>query len=145
MALLGTYSAARVSIVVAGFPVSGYADGAFVTIEESGDGVMYKSGADGEVARSISTNLIVDITVTLLQSSASNDVLNNLYNVDRLSSGNGTFPVVIESLSGTTLYLSGICWVKKRAKVTFNREIENREWMLCSVSPNIAGFVAGSN
>lgn len=145
MALLGTYSANRVSIVVAGFVVSGYADGTFVEIAEEGEGFATKSGADGEVARSVSTNLMVNITLTLLQSSASNDVLNNLYNADRLSSGSATFPIVIESLSGTTLYMSGQCWVKKRADVGYGKEISERKWALVSVSPNVAGFWSGSN
>lgn len=142
---LGTYSAARVSIVVAGFAISGYADGTFVTIEESGDGVMMKSGADGEVARSISNNYVVDINITLLQSSASNDILNNLYNVDRLTIGGQVFPIVIESHGGTTMYTSGQCWIRKRSRVSYARDIESREWSLQSISPNLAGFVSGSN
>ena len=82
-----TYNPGRVVITVNGFDVTGYADGTFVTIALASDGVTTQVGADGEVARAINTDQRVDITLTLQQTSPTNDFLSGLYTADVLTCG----------------------------------------------------------
>ena len=85
MSAVKTYSPDRVKLVVGVHSVTGYADGTFVSIEPLGDGITSQAGADGEVARVMSADKRVKITLTLQQTSRSNDVLNALLSIDHLS------------------------------------------------------------
>src|SRR5678815_480605 len=74
-----TYNPGRVVITINGFDVTGFADGSFITIALTADGVTSQVGADGEVARAINTDQRVDITLTLQQTSPANDFLSGIY------------------------------------------------------------------
>lgn len=124
-----TYSADQVTVLIGAHIASGFADGAFVQIEENGDGVTSVAGADGEVARSMSTDPRKKITITLLQTSDTNDVLSTLYTSDKISK-NRTFPITVKDLRGSTMFASSTAWVTKFANVSFGKEIESREWTI---------------
>ena len=127
-----TYSPDRVKVIVGVAALSGFADGTFVDIEPLGDGVTSEAGADGEVARAMSLDTRHTITVTLQQTSRSNDVLSALHTADKISGGDGAVPVAVTDLRGTTLF-GGTGWVVKKAKATFAKGLEAREWTLEAV------------
>lgn len=124
-----TYSADEVTVLIGSHIASAFADGTFVQIEENGDGVTSVSGADGEVARSMSTDRRKKVTITLLQTSDTNDVLSGLYNADRISK-NVTFPLTIKDLRGRTMFAASTAWVTKSANVEFGKAVGSREWTL---------------
>src|SRR3954464_1519238 len=99
-----TYNASRVVVIVAGFPVSGFADGTFVNITMVNDAITSQVGADGEIARAISTDRRCTVTLTLQQTSQTNDFLSTLFNIDMLSCGGRSGPILIQDLCGTTLF-----------------------------------------
>lgn len=140
---LRNYDPKKVLVIVAGVPITGYADGTFVDLEEMSDGVVSQSGADGEVARSLSNDPRCTITITLQQTSASNAILSGLYTADR-ATGAGVFPVLVEDLLGTTTFLSGQAWIKKRAKAGFGKEVGTREWMIEAIATTPSVFIVGS-
>jgi hypothetical protein len=135
---LKTYSADKVLITLGAFPVTGAADGTFVSIEAMTDGVTSESGAYGDTARSMSLDRRHTITVTLQQTSDTNTVLSGLYQADRVSSGNGTFPVSVVDLRGQTLF-AGQGWVRKPATAAFSKTIETREWEIEAVGDLVVG------
>lgn len=124
-----TFSPKRVSVSVNGAIITGFADGTFVSIEMNSDAFTKVVGADGEVARSASADESGQITITLLQTSASNKILNDFHNADRLSL-NGQGSVSIVDTNGTTLVAGADAWVKKHAVVEFGKEIVGREWVI---------------
>lgn len=136
-----TYSPDQVKVIVGVAALSGFADGTFVDIEPLGDGVTSEAGADGEVARAMSLDPRHTITVTLQQTSRSNDVLSALHTADKISGGNGTVPVAVTDLRGTTIF-GGTGWVVKKAKATFSKGLEAREWTIEAVGEFANG---GSN
>nr|NIQ06865.1 DUF3277 family protein [Candidatus Korarchaeota archaeon] len=107
-----TYSPKDVSVIVAGTIITGYAEDTFLAIERSSDAFAKVVGADGEVARTASADKSGTITLTLIQSSASNDVLSALQNADEISLA-GKFPVMVKDNFGSSLYISGTAWVQK--------------------------------
>ncbi|SFB68533.1 Protein of unknown function [Cupriavidus sp. OV038] len=123
-----TYDPARVNVTVAGATLSGFAEDSFLSIEEQGDGVTSVSGADGEVARAMSSDRRCKVTIKLLHTSASNDVLSALLLADRLSGGSGIFPMAVADLRGRTLFTSSEAWVVKSANAEFGKEVSEREW-----------------
>lgn len=136
-----TYSADQVTVLIGSHIVSGFADGTFIQIEENGNGVTSVAGADGEVARSMSTDPRKKITLTLLQTSDSNDVLSAAYNLDRTTK-NATIPITVKDLRGRTMFAASTAWVMKQANVEFGKEVGSREWTLETAD---GAFFVGGN
>jgi hypothetical protein len=129
---LKTYSPDKIIIIVGALAVTGVADGTFVAIEPTGDGITSESGAYGEVARAVNLDPRHTITLTLQQTSPSNDVLSAFADADKLTGGNGSFPITVTDLRGTSLF-AGTAWVTKKATATFSKGLEAKEWSLGSV------------
>ena len=142
MSAVKTYSPDRVKLVVGVHSVTGYADGTFVSIDPLGDGITSQAGADGEVARVMSADKRVKITLTLQQTSRSNDVLNTLLSIDHLSGGDKPFPLMLTDLRGTTLVATDAAWIVNRPTVEFGKELGNREWVIETAR---AAFTVGGN
>jgi hypothetical protein len=132
MAEIANYDPSKIVFIVGGVPITGFADGTFITIEPMTEGFTSMVGSDGEVARTISTDNRLKITCALMQTSNSNQVLSNLYLVDRLS-GRGVFAMLVEDLIGGTIMASGQSWIVKQATAKFGKTTESREWEFCAV------------
>ena len=100
------------------------------------DMVTSQVGADGEVARSRNSDRRVTIEITLLGTSPSNDVLSGLVVADELS-GSAMFPITIQDLRGTTMFLAAQCWVKRKPDVGFGAELATRTWQFEAGAPSV--------
>jgi hypothetical protein len=137
-----TYSPKDVSVIVAGTQISGFAEDSFVTVERDSDAFTKIVGADGEVSRSASADLSGTITLTLLGTSASNDILAALAIADAISL-NGEFPVLIKDELGTSLHTAPTSWIQKASTKEYGAEIGDNEWVLqCS---ELIEFVGGNS
>lgn len=124
------YDADQVVLSVFGARIGGYADGEFLRVEPEGPDFGDVVGTDGQVTRFKTGDRRATATVLLLQSSASNDVLSAVSNLDRDSpNGAGVGEFLVEDLSGRTL-LRGQCWISQPPTVSFGREAGPREWTL---------------
>lgn len=144
MAELKTYDAKRINITIGAHTVKGYAEDSFISIEPDGDGTAATAGADGEVARALSNNPLHTITLTLQQTSDSNDYLSDLLARDRASGGAGVVPFQMVDLRGTTVVAAAQCWVVNRPTVENGSGVNNREWTLAAVI-NDNDFHVGGN
>jgi hypothetical protein len=126
---LRTFDPKQVLVIIGGVPMSGYADGTFVSVERTSDTFTKVSGADGIVSRAKSNDRSGSLTLTLAQTSPSNDVLSALAVTDELTNL-GVVPVLIKEVSGSTVIVSAFGWVKKPPMVEYGKEIVNREWVL---------------
>ncbi len=137
-----TYSPNQVIVLVSGAPMTGFADGTFVEITPSNDLSTMQVGADGEVARSISSNKTCTVAITLQQTSPSNDILSGLIEIDSLTGG-VLFPISVIDLRGRTVFLASQCWINKRPTLTFGQEVSDRTWELTTGAPSV-WFSGGS-
>ena len=135
-----TYNPASVAVIVAGIPVGGFADGTFITAARDNPAFTNGSGADGEGWRAKSNDKTGTVTMTLLQTSLSNDALSALAALDE-ASGDGVGPLLIKDNSGRTLLAAQTCWIEKVADSEFARDVTNREWVIKTDSINV--FVGG--
>lgn|SRR5574342_436700 len=137
------YDADEVTVSFSGIPLSGYADGAFCRIVMESDAFTDVSGTDGEVARSKTNDRRATISIMLLQTSKSNDVLSGLALLDeKAAGGKGVGVFMLRDRQGTTLHLGPETWISKRPDSEFGREAGTREWTFrCA---NLQSFV-GSN
>jgi hypothetical protein len=127
---LKKYDPKAVSVIFGG-PITGFADGTFVNVAFNEDLFNLVIGADGEACRSKTNNLSARITITLLQSSASNTFLSAAHNVDLNSPlGDGIVPFFLKDLSGDTIMAAENAWVVKPADTEYAREPGSREWTI---------------
>lgn len=139
-----TYDPKMVIITIGGVPMTGYADGTFVSVERASDSFTKVTGADGMVTRSKSNDKSGQITLTLKQSSPSNDVLSGFAALDEMSN-TGVFPVSITDLSGHTLLFMPSAWIRKPANVEFGKELSTREWVLDFDKYELPASLIGGN
>jgi hypothetical protein len=126
---LKTYDPAKVMITLGGVPITGFADGTFVSVEPAGDRFTKKVGADGEVSRTKSNDNTSRVTLTLKQTSLSNTYLNTLKESDRLLNA-GVRPLSITDLSGTTILFWPQAWVAAVPGQEFGKEEGDRAWVI---------------
>ena len=138
---LRTYDPKSVVVSIGGVPMGGYADGTFLLIDRDENAFTKVTGADGTSTRVKSNNRSGSMTITLKQSSPSNDILSGFAALDELSN-TGVVPILIKDLSGNSLYFSATGWIQKFPSSEFGKEINNRDWILDLVDVDI--FV-GSN
>lgn len=124
-----TYDPKQVIITVGGVALSGFTDGTFLEIDRSEATWNMVVGADGLVTRGKTNNFSGTMTITLKQSSPSNDVLSGFMAIDE-ATNQGVVPVLIKDLSGNSLYFSARAWITKYPNSTFGKEISDRQWIL---------------
>ncbi|MCD8201909.1 MAG: DUF3277 family protein [Clostridia bacterium] len=124
---VSTYNSRLVTVVIGTHHITGMADDSFVQISPLTDGISSVRGCDGEVARALDPNTGYAIKIVLLQTSTSNDTLNNYYIRDRLE-GEGMFPIEIKDAKGGLLFHADTAWVVKPVDITYGKGVNNREW-----------------
>ncbi|QLB23320.1 phage structural protein [Phocoenobacter skyensis] len=139
---LKTYDPSKVIITFGAHSVKGYADGTFVNVEQMSDGVSSEAGADGEVARAMSTDKRMKVTLTLQQTSESNAVLSDAYDRDQISGGSYIMPISITDKRGKSLFASAQAWIVKKPNSEFGKELSTREWEIHTAN---AIYTVGGN
>jgi hypothetical protein len=139
--MIRTYDPTTVHVLVAGFPIGGFADGQAIKAMRSMDTFEKIEGINGIISRSKNLNKSGEITLTLSQTSRSNDVLSVLALTDELSS-NGIVPIAILDSRSATVLVSAFAWIKKPAEVINGKELENREWIFETADIDV--FVGGN-
>mgnify|MGYP000032262258 CR=1 FL=1 len=126
-----TYDPKSVVVTVGGYPISGFADGTFITVERSSDAFTKVVGADGEVSRAKSADRSGSVTFTLMQTSNSNAVLSAFAIADE-NTGAGVVPILIKE--GNSIVFAAEGWVRKLPNAEWGKEVGNREWVFdCAV------------
>jgi hypothetical protein len=141
--MVSNYDPGLVYVSFLGQILSGYADGTFITAERNEDAFMLMVGADGETLRARNRNRSGKITLTLMQSSTSNDLLSNAAIDDELGVPGAIGPLFIKDGNGRTLIRCQTAWVSKLANAEFAKEGTPREWVLETDNLNL--YVGGSN
>lgn len=125
-----TYDPSHVSMFFGTIEVQGFAQDAAISVEHDEDDWTLVVGVDGEGTRSKTSNLSATITVSLMQSSPTNDLLNAARILDQQTpGGSGGSPLLIKDNSGTTLFSAATCWIQKPPTAELNREATTREWV----------------
>ena len=97
-----TYDPKQVIITVGGVPMSGFSDGTFLEIDRNEPTWNMVVGADGLVTRGKTNNFSGTMTLTLKQSSPSNDVLSGFMAIEEASNG-VVFPILVKALCGISI------------------------------------------
>lgn len=125
------YDPNEVSILAANIPIEGgFADGTFVEVVFTSDAFVTVVGADGDVTRSKTNDRRARVTITLMQSSNSNQLLSALSNLDQnKSNGAGVGALLIKDNQGLSLYTAEHSWIAKHPDAAFDKTAGPRAWV----------------
>jgi len=124
------YDPNKVSIYIDGQPVEGFADGTFISISRNNQTWTVASGASGETARSKSNDKSGTVELTLMQTSAFNNVLSGKLLADEGDTNAGKFLFTLVDTNGNTDLIADQMWVQQPPTVEFGKELGERVWTL---------------
>lgn len=133
MADVQTYDPRQVVVIFGNTQLSGFAEDKLIEIKPMGDGIVSIVGADGEVGRSMDPDQRCEYTITLLESSPSNDYLTQCWQYDK-DTAKGMQSFMVKDLTGTTLVMSPKAWIKKMPSKTYHKTIKDIEWTILAGS-----------
>jgi hypothetical protein len=130
------YDADQITISFGTVALTGLAEDDVLTIEQDSDDFTDVAGLDGEVTRSKSRDRRATITVRLMQTSDSNDLLSAINNADfKAPNGAGIAQLMIRDRgTGRALYAAAEAWIAKPPQVVYGRSAKVREWKLRAAS-----------
>lgn len=128
MSYVRTYAPQEVKIAWGGFPITGFADGEFVTITPNSDLTDEVIGAQGDVALTKIANWTGTVTFTLLQNADCNVYLSNLYFGQQKAKDIIRENLTITDPSGSTLYDCRDAHMKTAAPVTLGDGQNSKTW-----------------
>lgn len=140
--ILGSYSPESVTVVLSNnkftHTVSGFADGTFINITRTIPHATLYTGADASNVRVVRAVKNCEVTLTLHQSSESNDILSQLLIMDEdTRSGEDIFTMTIKDTSGRTVAQSDAVFIGTSPDVGFGVEVGERAWVLQAINMNI--------
>ena len=121
------YDPTKVSIIVAGHAVTGFAEGTKINAEREEDKRSAHVGVDGNVTFVKNANDLGRVTISLKHNSPSNEVLNALYKSDE----EFEFAAIDMNEVGADIGVSGTrCVVASRPPFERGDEVVENEWEL---------------
>jgi hypothetical protein len=124
--ILRTYDPKMITITFGSVIMTGFADGTFA--EVTGEDLFEATtGADGSEDRVNTNQTGVDVSITLKQTSITNDALSTIVNSDK-QNNDGVKPFTIKDQRGSTLVFSAQAYIKKHPDLTRSRTSEGHTW-----------------
>lgn len=119
--LTGTWDASQFNVILGVLPVTGLSDGDSVVARRNETLYNSRAGMKGSVARARNTDKRGQIELHILQTSAANDAISAMTNLDSLTvDGKAVFPITLVDLSGRTVISAGQAWLMQIGDVTFS-------------------------
>jgi hypothetical protein len=125
------YDPDEVTISFGDIQIVGWAPGEFVRIEQSANDFVDVIGVYGEATRIKSKDHRVTVTFILQHTSASNDALSVMNNLDHtVPNGAGVGALMVNDSNGRAIYRAERAWIARVPNVTYGRTPTNREWTI---------------
>jgi len=162
---VSTYSPCDVSVIYGLKHISGFMDGSFVSIRR--ETPVFSHSMDGHCAISVQKYSTYTITLTLAQTSSSNQFLHSLQKTmmksltkldstspfSGLSSLSGIkttvsniiskLPFIIKDSSGNSVFFGTDVWLSEEPEVVYSDGMEGRTWTIKCL--NASSSIAGNN
>lgn len=136
-----SYNPQEIAVIIGGIPIEGLADGTFVNVERSANTFEKSTGCDNRTTRIKQNDRSGTVTITLSQTSPSNDYLSGIMALDE-ATGDGVVALLIKDINGSTLCSAPYAWIVKPSPAGYGKSITNREWKLdCS---DLYMFIGGN-
>lgn len=112
--------------------LGGWADGTFIKVRMLSPGFTSKAGADGLVSHTRSNDPRVEIELTFMAGSQSNDIMSTAHEADlTAANGAGVGPFTMTDLNGTSLLECTYARIMKSPDEEFAKDNDgDRVWVL---------------
>jgi len=164
---VATYSPSDVSVVYGLKHINGFTDGSFISIHRETPIFSHSRAMDGSTAISVQKHSTYAVTLTLSQTSDSNQFLHSLQKLmmksltkldstspfSGLSSLSGIkttvsnviskLPFIIKDSSGNSVFFSNEVWLDTEPDVVYSAGMESRTWTIKCL--NASSSIAGNN
>ena len=137
--VLRAFDPKKVKVTVAGLNIVGFSEEK-VMVERSNNSWELTVGCDGEATRVKSNDLSGKITLTLQQTSPSNDFLTTVFYNDQAN--NEVVRVEILDTSGKSKIVAAKAWIEKMPEASYGKTHSDRQWVFCT--NNISYYMAGN-
>lgn len=128
--IVGTYDIRKLVVTLGTILITGWADGDCFQITQPEDSFETQRGSDGQVERIAKNVSDVEITLTLLPSSISNDLLTALHAADK-ATGLGKVPFLMKDLNSVTTIATFLqAWIVKNPDAARGNSATQREWVI---------------
>lgn len=136
--ILASYSPEDVTIVLSNSKfshfISGTSESSFISVTRTVPHAALTNGADGSNARVVRAIKNAEVTVTLMATSESNDVLSQLLALDEGSrDGTDCFSLTIKDNTGRTVMSSPQAFIGNTPDVDFGVEVTDRAWVISAI------------
>lgn len=123
--MIGVYDFTKITLIVGGSIISGFADGDAITKEANEDATTFAEGADGYGEFTATNKRAETLTLNLQRTSPSNKVLADLFK------NNKTFNVqLIDHNDNSESWSATDCMIPRNATYTAGSEASPREWTI---------------
>lgn len=126
---VATFSLQNCSILF-GSVLDGFADGDAISIEPLGDRWAELVGSSGDILRVDTAQKAFTVTLNLMQSAASNAVLNAAYIADTTTPGGVLLPFTFKDPNANDLFFSPKAWIKKLPPLARGNKGNMQAWVL---------------
>lgn len=124
------YNPEDVALSINGVTAAGFADGTFITLSYDDPRFTGVTGADGEHSIAKTASRVGTLTLTLAQTSATNDYLSGLLQAHMRGLTKGVGAFLLKDISGTTVAAGTGCYIENTPEVSFAKEVGTREWVI---------------
>jgi len=137
--ILRAFDPKSVKVTVAGVNIVGFSEEK-VTVERANNSWELNVGCDGEATRVKSNDLSGTITLTLQQTSPSNDFLTTVFYNDQ--NNDECVKIEIVDSSGKSKIIADKAWVEKMPDATYAKAHSDRQWVFRT--NNVGYYLAGN-
>lgn len=134
-----TYSPKDVIFTAGGYQITGWQS---ITVTRSVKGFNVIRGIRGKNTRVPNVDTSATITISLLQTSQSNDVLSRIHELD-LQNGTGRIALTLKDRSGSSVFSSNEAYITGYPTSSFSGQFEYRNWELFLQTTSV--YVVGGN
>lgn len=123
-----TYVPSDVTLNILGLDVEGYSDGTFISIQPENPTYSFRRTFDGSTLAVRNKWQSYNFTVTLQQSSPSNNWLHLLYTLFKEYNIPFVMPILMRDKSGTSTFFASDCWFEKEPTMNFGKTLGDTVW-----------------
>lgn len=136
-----TLTTKNLHFIFGGHRVRGWMPGVFLNVAFEADAFNMTIAVDGEGAWMRNANQAARFTLTLMQTSQSNDFLSTTFLADRKSTNGILLPLVIKQSNSTNVYAAGKARVIKMADGVWGDTVQGRQWTIATT--RLRAFTGG--
>jgi hypothetical protein len=132
-----------VDVVISGIPLSGFGPDTICKFKEDDKRFKIVKGVKGDITRSKVLAKVGTLTIVLMSSSKSNDVLSLLHQTDMITSGGaGVVAALIRDRNGTSLLAAPIAFVAAMPELSYTGEARPVEWEITLI--DFKNYIGGT-